>query len=81
MVISRPVLIMGLGIALIGASIALRVAFGASLSQATATGSSTMVVWAGTIVLFVAGFYLLLAGAKRRKSARGETETRIRRSN
>ena len=71
---------MGLGIALVAASILLRAAFGASLTQASAGGSSTQVVWAGTIVLFVAGFYLLLAGAKRRKSARGETETRIRRS-
>jgi len=67
MATSRGSLMMYAGVALMAAGILVRVAFGASLSQAATGGTLVASVWAATIGLFLGGLYLLAVGNRSRQ--------------
>jgi len=67
MATSRRSLLTYVGIALMAAGILVRVAFGATLSQAATGGGVVLSVWAATIGLFLGGLYLLAIAGKSRK--------------
>ena len=67
MATSRGSLMMIAGVVLIAVAILVRVAFGATTSQAASGDASVLAVWAATIGLFLGGLYLLAIGSKGRK--------------